>query len=166
VFGRGNLFGTPTTVRVSVSSAGVEGNGPSNLSSISGRWVAFVSSATNLVPNDTNGKEDVFLRDLAEGTTIRVSVSSTGAQANDTSRNPSVNERGEVAFSSTATNLVPNDTNGVQGVFVSNVVAGGARTTTRASVSSPQLPGEPLQGNGSSGEPSMPGSEVGPSSKR
>jgi hypothetical protein len=156
VFVHGKVFGTTTTLRVSVSSSGAEGNGPSWLSAISGRWVAFSSTADNLVPGDTNGREDVFIHDLAEGTTTRISVSSTGAQANGDSRDPSVNERGDVAFSSTATNLVPNDTNGFQDVFVSNVGPGGARTITRASVSSPQ-PGEPIQANGPSGDPSMPG---------
>jgi Tol biopolymer transport system component len=72
-----------TTVRVSLSSAGVQGNDSSWLPSISadGRYVSFTSEANNLVAGDTNNYPDVFVRDLRTGTTVRVSVSSTGGQA-------------------------------------------------------------------------------------
>src|SRR5262245_65822933 len=71
----------------SVSSTGVQGNQDSELPSVSadGRFVAFVSLSDNLVPGDTNGAADVFVRDRLTGTTERVSVSSTGAQANGNS---------------------------------------------------------------------------------
>src|SRR3989442_15756675 len=73
-----------TTERVSVDSAGTQGNAGSSQPSISadGRFVAFTSDATNLVPGDTNGAEDVFVHDRLTGTTERVSVDSTGTQGN------------------------------------------------------------------------------------
>src|SRR5262249_39724580 len=57
--------GIGAPVRVSVSSSGAEGNGRSDTSAISfdGSAVAFVSTATNLVTGDTNGQDDVFVRD-------------------------------------------------------------------------------------------------------
>src|SRR3954451_20360829 len=72
-----------TTELVSVNSKGVRGNGGGGAAAISGdgRFVAFTSNATNLVPGDTNDAQDVFVRDRQAGTTERVSVSSTGRQA-------------------------------------------------------------------------------------
>ncbi|MFI5592411.1 hypothetical protein ACIA5G_45685 [Amycolatopsis sp. NPDC051758] len=137
-----------TTTRVSVSSTGAQANGQSFLSSTHGSYVAFVSSASNLVPGDTNGADDVFVRDLVAGTTTRVSVSSTGAQANGNSTAPSMSPAGVmVGFASDATNLVAGDTNQARDVFVRQLPS---QLTTRASVSSS---GE--QANGPSFSPSM-----------
>jgi Tol biopolymer transport system component len=110
-----------TTSRLSVSSEGVEGDNTSEGSAISatGRFVAFVSHASNLVAGDTNGIQDVFLRDRATHTTRRVSVSSIGVEANDRSRGASVSADGRyVAFESFASNLVAGDDNGVIDVFI------------------------------------------------
>ena len=97
-----------------------------------GRYVAFTSSATNLVANDLNTVLDVFVRDRTAGTTKRVSVSSAGVEGNNNSSQPSISADGRfVAFSSTATNLVSGDTNGVADVFVHNLQSG---ETTRVSV--------------------------------
>ena len=81
---------TGTTRRVSVGSGGVQGNGLSFGPAISadGRFVAFESDATNLVPGDTNDASDIFVRDRQTGTTRRVSVSSGGAQGNSEQRRP------------------------------------------------------------------------------
>jgi Tol biopolymer transport system component len=109
------------TSRVSVSSTGAQGNDHSYLSAVSadGRYVAFVSQAANLVPGDTNGTADVFVRDRRAGATTRASVSSTGAQGNGPSRFPAVNADGRyVVFGSLAANLVPGDTNGGADVFI------------------------------------------------
>ena len=67
---------TGTTIRVSVSSSGSQANGSSLVSSISsdGRFVAFHSNASNLVPSDTNGLTDIFVHDLQTGQIQRVSV--------------------------------------------------------------------------------------------
>ena len=77
-----------TTRRVSVSSTGAQGNDHSLDPAISsdGRYVAFSSDASNLVPGDTNDSQDVFVRDRKLGTTRRVSVSSTETQGNGDQR--------------------------------------------------------------------------------
>src|SRR5437899_279581 len=109
------------TVRVAVDSAGAQGNSGSFDPSLSadGQLVAFASVATNLVPGDTNGVKDIFVRDLTTGQTMRVSVDSAGIEGNGDSFFPSLaaNER-LVAFDSFATNLVPGDTNGAEDIFV------------------------------------------------
>ncbi|MGQ9666706.1 MAG: TolB family protein [Anaerolineae bacterium] len=127
---------TSTIERVSVSSAGTEGNGFSRGSAMSadGRYVAFVSSATNLVSGDTNSVSDVFVRDRLLGTTERVSVASDGTEGNGASSSPAVSADGRyVAFSSEASNLVAGDTNGQSDVFVHDRQTG---QTWRVSVSS------------------------------
>ena len=101
---------TGTTVRVSVSSAGGDALGASENPSISadGRYVAFASTAGNLVNGDGNADWDVFLRDMNGGATVRVSTNSSGGDADGPSNRPSITADGRrVAFSSTATNLVP-----------------------------------------------------------
>ena len=132
-----------TTERVSVSRAGKEVEGNSEMAAISanGRFVAFSSDAPNLVAGDTSkcidedGSRscvDVFVRDRVAGTTMRVSVSSSGKQGNHDSENAAISaDGGFVAFSSRASNLVDGDTNNTQDVFVRDRVAG---TTTLLSV--------------------------------
>ncbi len=130
-----------------------QGDDASRFPSISadGRFVAFFSDATNLVAGDTNGADDVFVRDRKQGTTERVSVSSAGEQANaGTVRppDPSISADGRfVAFESYASNLVAGDTYGTWDVFVRDRSAG---TTELVSVSTA---GE--QGNDGSGDPSI-----------
>jgi Tol biopolymer transport system component len=133
VFVRDRMTGT--TERVSVSSGGAQADvfgsfGPAISSD--GRFVAFSSYATNLVAGDTNGLQDVFVRDRMLGTTERVSVDSAGVQGNDESSSCAISEDGRfVAFASVATNLVAGDTNNKQDIFVRDRMTG---TTTRASV--------------------------------
>ena len=127
---------TGATERVSVSSTGEEGNGWSYLASISadGRYVAFGSWASNLVPEDTNGTSDIFVHDRETGETERVSVSSAGQDADGASSAPAISADGRyVAFHSDAANLVPGDTNGVMDIFVHDRETG---ETERVSVSS------------------------------
>jgi Tol biopolymer transport system component len=127
--------GTETT-RLSVSSHEARANARSRSPSISlaGRFVAFRSEATNLIPRDTNGEDDVFVRDRKTGTTRRVSVSSGGEQARRWSHSPSISADGRfVAFESEAPNLVRGDTNREIDVFVHDRMT---RRTTRVSVSS------------------------------
>ncbi len=109
--------------------------------SSNGRYVVFESESAKVVSGDTNGVSDIFLRDRVTGKTLRVSVSSTGAQANGPSVAPlgSVTPDGHfVSFVSSASNLVAGDTNGVDDVFVRDTVAG---TTERVSVSSSGVQG-------------------------
>jgi Tol biopolymer transport system component len=123
-----------TYERISVPSGGGSSNSTSNRPSISadGRYVAFQSLATNLVAGDTNGQFDIFVRDRVAGTTTRVSVSSTGAQATGSSTAPKISADGTVvAFQSTAFDLVANDNNGAADAFVRDLTAS---TTTRVSV--------------------------------
>ncbi|HME72280.1 MAG TPA: hypothetical protein VKM54_20800, partial [Myxococcota bacterium] len=88
--------------------------------SANGRYVAFISFASNLVPGDTNGVPDVFVRDRQIGTTRRITVDGSGNQGNNASDSPSISADGSiVAFESLASNLVPGDTNGAYDVFVS-----------------------------------------------
>jgi Tol biopolymer transport system component len=118
------------TTRVSVDSAGVEGDLFCSLSdspaiSADGRYVAFVSSADNLVAGDTNGYPDVFVHDRVTGITERVSVDSSGLEGNGASGGPSLSADGRyVAFHSSASNLVAGDANGVMDVFVHDRVTG------------------------------------------
>ena len=132
---------TGTIERLSVDSTGAQADHSSSLPAISpdGRYVAFESDATNLVSGDTNGMLDIFLRDRHTGQTTRVSVSSSGAQGNEDSSDPSVSSDGRyVAFYSLASNLVAGDTNAKRDVFVHDQQTG---QTTRVSVSSAGVQG-------------------------
>src|SRR6476661_1320443 len=120
---------TNTTTRVSVDSAGNPGNSDSSSPSISadGRFVAFESQASNLVPGDTNNffnQAKIFVRDLSTNTTTRVSVNSAGIQGDedDALFGPLISADGRfVAFASGASNLVPGDTNNTTDIFVSDI---------------------------------------------
>jgi Tol biopolymer transport system component len=141
---------TAVTERVSVDSAGLEGNSVSVDPSISsdGRFVAFRSLASNLVGGDTNRHTDIFVHDRATGTTCRVSVSSEGSQGNAHSMWPAITPDGRfVAFASESWNLVPADTNQTWDVFVHDRAIG---TTERVSVG-----GAGQQANSQSFNPSI-----------
>ena len=147
---------TPSTTRVSVANSGGEANGASGEPAFTGRYVAFTSLATNLVAGDTNGLQDGFLRDTCLGepgcvpSTRLVSVGHLGDPANGTSSHPQVtwpladfyghDQHGRfVVFVSSATNLVPGDTNGASDVFERDLCAGEpncAPSTVRISVTS------------------------------
>ena len=112
---------TGTTRRASLASNGDQATGWSNTLALSddGQKVAFVSAANNLVQSDTNGKEDVFVHDVAPGVTTRVSIGSDGRQANDDIENGDLSGDGRfVTFSTDASNLVIGDTNGDEDVFL------------------------------------------------
>jgi Tol biopolymer transport system component len=144
-----------TTERVSLSHAGAEAAGNSFVASISGdgRYVAFSSLAANLVAGDVNGQPDIFLRDRLMGTTVLVSVSTAGDQTNGSSIIPVISADGQyVVFASEASNLVADDTNGVQDVFVRDLVA---QTTERVS-----LTDDDQQADGQSVGPGVRGGAV------
>ena len=141
---------TGETTRVSVTSDGIQGNDTSYYPSIStdGRYVAFYSAASNLIPDDTNGKGDIFVHDRQTGETTRVSVAFDGEQGNDRSWGPFISADGRyVAFDSAASNLVGGDTNGENDIFVHDRQTG---ETICVSVAS-----DGGQGNGGSHNPSI-----------
>lgn len=145
IFVHDNISGN--TERVSVSNTGDEGNNasaPSFWSGAScsitpdGRYVAFLSLASNLVADDTNNWFDVFVRDRQTGTTERVSISSSGEEQifrpGDRCWDPDISDDGRfVTFMSSARNLVPNDTNESTDIFVHDRTT---KTTERVSISS------------------------------
>ena len=141
------------TKLASIRSNGTQGNDNSYDPSISddGRYVAFESWASNLVNNDTNGAEDVFVHDRQTGKTKRVSKRFDGTEASGgSSDRASISDDGRyVAFQSDATNLVANDTNGESDIFVHDRKT---RKTKRVSKSS-----NGTQGNGESDNPSISG---------
>lgn len=121
--------------RVSVTSAGGQADGASFEPDVSrdGRFVVFTSRATNLVAHDANPTEDVFIRDLRDRTTRRLSERD-GASAGGRSRLPAISPDGtHVSFASTGDELVTGDTNGVADVFLAEVRTGAVR---RVSVNS------------------------------
>jgi len=125
-----------TTVRVSVGAGGVQANGSSDECDVSddGRFVVFTSVASNLVQSDGNGQSDVFLRDVAMGTTTLVSRTPSGASgAGGNSQLPSISSDGaRIAFESSAVGLDPIDTNQTQDVFVHERATGTVRLVSRA----------------------------------
>jgi len=101
--------------------------------SYDGRYVAYASEATNLVAADANGFMDVFVYDRTTGVTTLASIQTGGIQGDEDSFTPFIAGNGQyVAFASRATNLVLDDTNGYQDIFVYDLVAA---ETTRVSVS-------------------------------
>lgn len=113
-----------TTTRASIAYTGAEPSHACTAPSISlgGRYVAFQSPSHNLVSGDTNGQDDVFLRDMLLGTTERLSVSSSGQEGNSASHYAAISPDGRfVAFQSSSTNLVAGDTSGWRDCFVRDV---------------------------------------------
>jgi Tol biopolymer transport system component len=127
---------TGETIRISVASGGAQGTGSSFDAELSddGNRVVFQSSAFDLIASDTNGTFDVFVRDIAAGTTTRASVTAVGGEADLGAIEPTISGDGRfVAFTSSSTNLIADDTNNVPDIFVRDLTA---NTTTRVSVSS------------------------------
>jgi Tol biopolymer transport system component len=138
------------TQRVSLAHDGGQGEGSSQKADISldGRFVAFESRAENLVPDDTNTWQDIFVVEVATGAIERVSVASDGTQGDWASFTPSISGDGRfVAFAASSTNLVPDDTNGEVDIFVHDR---GTGTTERVSVAS-----DGTQANNQSQDPSI-----------
>ncbi len=139
-----------TMERVSVTSDGKESDNYSLRPVISGngRYVAFMSYATNLVSNDNNHQLDVFVHDRMKKTTEMASVSSKGEYGNSKSMNPVISTDGCcVAFVSFATNLIPDDVNGSPDILVRNLQQG---TTEVVSLNS-----EGQQANNNSTNPAI-----------
>lgn len=160
-----------TTRRISLAPGGRDAEGGSYHAVIAShtRYVAFRSSAHNLVPNDTNQTKDIFVHNVSANNTRRISVGLNGGQANDGSFIPAISADARfVAFSSDASNLVRRDTNRRRDIFVRDRAAG---TTQRVSVSSDgsqskgASDGPTISGNGryvafSSGAPDLVGRDT------
>jgi Tol biopolymer transport system component len=115
------------TERVSLSASGTQlmGRMEFNDMSTDGRYVVFTSNDASVVPNDTNGSEDVFVHDRITDTTSRVSVDASGTQGNSWSSEGSISDDGRyIAFNSGASNLVPDDTNANGDVFIRDMLTG------------------------------------------
>ncbi|MBI5870402.1 MAG: PD40 domain-containing protein [Actinobacteria bacterium] len=132
--------GTGAVIRVSSDASGNQADGNSGLPygptiTPDGRYAAFDSSAANLVYNDSNARQDVFVKDTLTGAVIRVSTSSAGAQGDLDSYFPTLAADGsKVAFRTHATNLVTADTNGTSDVFMKDILTGAtSRISTDAS---------------------------------
>jgi Ca2+-binding RTX toxin-like protein len=133
---------TGAVVRANTASNGSQPNAPPeefSFLSANGNRLAFETTASNLVPQDTNGVVDVLVKDLTTGRTLRASASADGTGGNDISDSGSLSADGHrVAFWSLATNLVPGDTNNAADVFVKNLDTG---AITLASSNGRGIPG-------------------------
>ncbi len=145
---------TGAITRVSTAADGTEASGPRNGQSESssitadGRYVLFYSFASNLVPDDTNGVPELFLKDLLTGAISRIGTASDGTEANGESANANITPDGRyVAFQAVASNLVAGDTNGTADVFVKDLQTG---IVTRVSTAA-----DGAEGNGYSLPPSI-----------
>jgi PKD repeat protein len=135
-----------TTALVSKNSTtGAQGNNVSYEPRISpnGRYIAFTSTATNLVAGDTNGSYDVFVYDRNTNTLTRASVCSAGVEGNNSSSQPSVSNDGKVAFGSSASNLVDNWTGGLRNIFV-HTLGGGTTVPAADFTAAPTTGAAPL----------------------
>ncbi len=113
--------GAGTLLRVSMATDGAQGNRSSFTPDLSrdGRFVVFASSAANLVPDDSNGATDIFVRDQLSGRTERVSVNDDGVAGNGRSGSPAISGDGRyVVFRSAASNLVADDVNRRTDIFL------------------------------------------------
>jgi Tol biopolymer transport system component len=130
---------TGATERVSVPNGGGQGNGESIMPAISrtGRFVAFVSSASNLVDGDVNGTSDAFVWDRRTHRLERVSIADDGSAGNGVTGSVAISGDGRfVAFTSRSDNLVAGDSNGALDVFVRD-----RRTSTTTGIISSNAPG-------------------------
>jgi hypothetical protein len=146
------MTGSLTLASVSVAGTAALGTSLAPALSTDGRMLAFASTAPTLVPDDTNGKRDVFLRDLTTGQMRLVSVTATGVPANADSTNPALATVGTelvITFESLATNLVADDTNAASDIFVKTFPTGALQRLSIAA--------DTRQGNSSSLAPAISG---------
>jgi RHS repeat-associated protein len=147
------------TTLVSLSTAGVQGDGDSSQPSLSGdgRYVAYESFATNLTTGGTNGQGQIYVRDRTASTTTKVSISTGGAEGNAQSRNAAVSADGRfIAFDSTSTNLTadPKFFATLNDVYARDQTSG---TTVRVSLDSSGLP---VNGNSKDAAVSSDGTRI------
>lgn len=130
------------TTPVSLSTTNAASNGTASRARVTpdGRFVVFSSTASNLIAGDTNGVEDIFVRDRTNNTTVRASQSDAGVAGNQASARPFISDDGRfVAFESSATNLVADDTNSQVDVFRKDL-SNGAIVRASVNATGGQLP--------------------------
>src|SRR5438477_265202 len=135
---------------ISAAADGTEGNRWSldPVFSPDGTKVAFDSYASNLVPGDTNGANDIFIKDPTTGAVTLVSTAADGTQGNSGSYNPHFSADGKkITFGSASANLVPNDTNGTVDIFLKDLATGAISLVSTAA--------DGTQGNGGSIDPHL-----------
>jgi Tol biopolymer transport system component len=126
----------PGFARVSVSSAGVQANGPSRVQGVSGsgRDVVFISSATNLVSESSNGDGHVYVHDRRTGRTTLVDRARGGGMPNGQAYTAAISANGrDIAYSSDASDLVAGDRNDAADIFVTNRITGRTRLVSVSS---------------------------------
>jgi Tol biopolymer transport system component len=145
VYRRDRQSGTTTLVSIDHSSGAANASSDDPAISSDGRYVAFSSTAFDLVVNDSNSARDVFRRDMVSNSTVRISVDTFLNQANGPSSDPTISADGDrVAFGSEATNLAGTDTNGRPDVFVRRLSCTGSpciAPTSRVSIATAGTPG-------------------------
>lgn len=130
------------TELISKSPEGDPGNGRSERPAVSdnGRFIVYQSTARNLVDDDTSSRSDIFLYDRFTRKTIRINLAPDKSEADDSSENAAISADGNViAFASEASNLVANDSGGIQDIFAYNRLTG---VISRVSVSSAGVAGD------------------------
>ncbi len=168
---------TPSTRRISLAPDGSQANGDSGWTTASpdgglvvsfdGRYVAFVSSASNLAADDTNAVDDVFVSSTCLGSvgactpqTVRVSLRANGSQSNSPASEPAIGEGGgHVVFVSSDASMVPGDGNGVADVFLRDVCLNEMSSCTPGTRRISVGPGGG-DANGASGTPAFTGRYV------
>lgn len=126
---------TESVLRASVNRFGGSADGSSFEPDLSGdgRYVVFSSFATNLVSNDTNGREDVFRHEIGTGTTIRVNLAADGSEVSGNAETPSISNDGRlVAFTDSANGLTGDDIGFQTHVFIKDLDSGVVSIASRA----------------------------------
>lgn len=156
VFWHDRKLGRVQLLSVALDGTGADGASDGAVPADNGRLVVFRSDATDLVAGDTNGLGDVFLRDVKNGTTRALSRTPAGGAADGASSEPDLARKGKVAaFTSAATDLVGDDTNGVADVFVWVAKTGAVERVSLPDGAASGEPGAPAEANGASGQPSL-----------
>jgi Tol biopolymer transport system component len=156
VFVRDIASNVTTLVSRAATAAGVKGDGDSTQPGISpdGRWVAFISTSTNLDAADADAVVDVYVRGLSDRTSTTTLVSRAdgpnGVKGDGASATPTISTTGRyVAFSSGATNLDPGDGDAVSDIYSRELPSNNVRLLSRA----PGVAG--VKGGGDSGLPAI-----------
>lgn len=128
---------TGAVQRISVAADGSQGDRlvhHGTAVSADGRYVVFPSAATNLVPGDTNGSVDMFVKDRATGAVTRVNTTATGEQSSSYTLMPAITaDGGQVFFVAWGDNLVPGDTEDTPDIFVKTLRTGEIRRVSTSS---------------------------------